>query len=120
MEPQDPDLESLVRFLEAQTILRAQQQQQQQEAQHQRQLQQDRNLQHHRLELARQKQHRKIFRDDLPERPNIIDVLEREDPPDPLEFVREIDRQRLLPYLEYEPAHPPKPYIFEDEPRVIS
>ena len=78
--------------------------------------QQQRQHQQHLLDLARQKQ-RGLLRDDLPERPNIIDVLQRE-AADPLEYVRELERQRLLPYVEYEPQHRVKPYSVEDEARV--
>ncbi|XP_014231040.1 uncharacterized protein LOC106655249 [Trichogramma pretiosum] len=81
------------------------------------QQQQLRRRQQHLLSLALQKQ-RGLFRDDLPERPSIIDALQREAQRDPLEYVRELDRQRLLPYLEYEPAPRVKPYPLKDEMRA--
>ncbi|XP_031785679.1 uncharacterized protein LOC100678404 isoform X3 [Nasonia vitripennis] len=87
----------------------------QQAALHRKQQQLYRKHQEHLLDLARQKQ-RGILRDDLPERPNIIDVLQRQ-AADPLEYVRELERQRLLPYLEYEPPRI-KQYSVEDEARA--
>lgn len=83
----------------------------------QQQQQQQQQLHHHQhlLELARQKQ-RGLLRDDLPERPSIIDQLQRQAAREPLEYVQELERQQLLPYLEYEPRG--KPYSLEDEARV--
>ncbi|XP_014218959.1 protein cab-1 [Copidosoma floridanum] len=74
--------------------------------------------QQHLLELARQKE-RGLLRDDLPERPNVLDVLQRQ-AVDPLVYVHELDKQRLLPYLglDYEPRPRTKPYSVEDQARA--
>ncbi|KAJ8667574.1 hypothetical protein QAD02_009237 [Eretmocerus hayati] len=125
----DVVLERLMRFLEAESLQhQAEKQQHKIERQNQQQLQRrhyeeisrERELlshQKHLRELARQKE-RGLFRDDLPERPDSVDALRES--PEPLDYVRELDRQKLLPYLEYEPPAGmlPRSYSPEDELRA--
>jgi hypothetical protein len=96
----DVRLERLVRFLEAAAAHSSGSQQRKQRL----------------LELARTKL-RDLLRDDMPERPSLIEILQR-DSVDPLQYLRELERQRLLPYLDYEPRPRIQPYAIEDEARV--